>query len=152
MSQQDAIVPHHILDDSEDGSDHDQRTGAVQVVQMQLPWHGHGERSGGRHLAHADVEDARHDDKEAKDDDLDAETSHDDVLAELDVAARLGLGQETASAGLGEEGEDVAGYKELGHPAELDEGVRVAVGERDDACEDHVDGGCEEGGCEEEEE
>ena len=92
-------------------------------------------------------------DKEAKDYELDEETADDDVFAG-GHARGVGAGgaHQGTPCGLHKEGEDVAGDKEFREEAAGDEGVRFAVGEEDDAAEDHVNRGGEKGGCHEGEE
>lgn len=152
-----AVRSHDVLDDPEDGPDHDERADEVQHHQEALP----GKLRRGRARvaavagrddalgAVAQVEDDRGDPEQAEPDDLDDEAGDDDVLARLHAAV---LDHEACSAGLHKEGEDIADDEYCCEPARADERARLAAGEcADDSAEDHVNRRGVQGRCDEEE-
>lgn len=83
-------------------------------------------------------------DEEAKDDDLHEETDDDDLLAEF-VEVQRSRGLNASSASLQRESDNVAGNEYFRHPLDGDEGEVLSVHGANQASEDHVDGSCEEG-------
>lgn len=92
MIQQIPILAHNVLNDSEDGTDHDQEAGAVENVEVALPWDSELLGTQGGHGAQAVVEDPSDEDKEAEEEDLDSQTASNNILAELDAVIAGGLG------------------------------------------------------------
>lgn len=92
------------------------------------------------------MEHARHDDKEAEDENLQDQTAEDNMLAQVDIALLLGLGEHSAARALHEEAHDVAGDKDARDPLRADQRVRFGAAAPHDARQDHVDGGGEEDG------
>ena len=89
--------------------------------------------------------------KEPKDQNLQHQPPHDDILPPLHSVPVLRLHQHAGSPRLDEETEDVACDEDLGDPGGAHEGVGGGVGAEDEAAEDHVDGGGEEDGGDEDE-
>lgn len=94
---------------------------------------------------------ARNNDKEHKDQDLQNETTEDDVLAELYTVVVLGLNQHTSTTALDEKAQNIASHEDLGDPVGAYDGVRGGVGTHDQTSEDHVDRGGEQDGSNENE-
>ena len=86
------------------------------------------------------------DDEEHEDEDLEYESSEDDVLAHLHVIFIFCLDQHASSARLDKEADDVPGNEDCSDPACSHHGQRSGVGARDEPSEGHVDGGGEENG------
>jgi hypothetical protein len=97
MVQQIPILTHNILNDSEDGSDHDHEAGAVEDIEVALPRDGELLGTQGRHGAEAIVEYSGDKDKETEKENLDPETAGDDVLAEFDTVVAGGFGEHPSS-------------------------------------------------------
>lgn len=93
------------------------------------------------------VEHGRCHDEEPKEDELHGQAQQDDGLARVH---RLRLGEQARAHDLHQEGEDVADYEDLCEARGLDRGESGAVEVEDQAAEDHVDRGGEEGGRDEE--
>lgn len=139
------IIPHQILHNSKDTSDQNNGTGEVENRHAPLPRNLVGNGESGGLCADAQVEAYRADKEEAEEDDLNQKTCDDDLLAhveELQSSPSL----DTATHGLDEERETVACNENLRKPFEADEAVWLAIHQGDDAAEDHIDRGCEEGG------
>lgn len=101
-----------------------------------------------RHLVQKPaVEHGRRDDEEPEEDELHGQAQQDDCLARVH---RLGLGEQARAHDLHQEGEHVADDEDLCEARGLDRGERGAVEVKDQAAEDHVDRGGEEGGGDEE--
>lgn len=93
------------------------------------------------------MEHGRRHDEEPKEDELDGEAQQDDGLARVH---RFRLGEQARAHDLDQEGEDVADDEDLCEARGLDRGERGAVEVEDQAAEDHVDRGGEQGGGDEE--
>lgn len=93
------------------------------------------------------VEHGRHHDEQPEEDELDGQAQQDDGLARVH---RFCLGEQACAHDLHQEGEDVADYEDLCEARGLDRGERGAVEVEDQATENHVDRGGEEGGRDEE--
>lgn len=93
----------------------------------------------------------RNPNEEPEDEDLQHETAEDDVLTALHAVRVGGFDEHGGAAGLDEEAEDVAADEDLCEPGGADDGVGGGVGALDEAAEDHVDGGGEEDGGDEDE-
>ena len=72
MIQQIPICAHDVLDDTEDGSDHDQEAGAVEHVEVALPRDGELLGAQGGNGTEAVIEDPGDGDEEAEEEDLDS--------------------------------------------------------------------------------
>lgn len=150
------VLAQKVLDHAEDGPDHDEQADRVEHVQDLEPWdaRGGGASRGRRGAAAVGARDGEHagvahvkrdgdDDKEAEHDDLHEQADQQDILAQVLLALH---GHLAAAAGLQEEGEDVAKDKGLCQPRRADEAARGALGDaHDEAAQDHVDRGGEEG-------
>lgn len=97
---------------------------------------------------HARLEDRCRREKQNKCDDLDDEASKNNILSSL---AQTALGHHAGTPTLNEEGEDITGHENLGDPFNANGGQTLGLGTPDNPREDHVDSGCEEGGCDEDE-
>ena len=86
-----AYLAHSVLDDTAHVTDGDEDTRSVEEADLVLPCDIGG--SSCRSSFEPAVPCARNDDKEHKDQDLQDETSKDDVLAALDTVVVLGLHQ-----------------------------------------------------------
>lgn len=101
-----------------------------------------------RHLVQKPtVKHGRRHDEEPEEDELDSQAQQDDGLARVH---RFRLGEQARAHDLHQEGEDVADYEDLCEARGLDRGERGAVEVEDQATEDHIDRGGEEGGRDEE--
>lgn len=142
-----AVLATNVLNDTDDGSDQNQDAHAVQHVQDFLPSRV-GVHGGARGVAtHAQVEDEGGDGEEAKEADLDEQTNQNHILGQVGVLDGRFLGCEHgASDDLDEEGEDVAHDEEGRQPARGDERGAFTVDAANQTAHDHVDGGGEEGG------
>lgn len=140
--QQVPIIAHGVLNDAEDGTDHDECADSVEHLEHDAPVVAVGAGRARVVPVDAQVEDGRDDDEEAEDDDLHEEAAEDDALGELLLALH---DHHAGAGGLDHEGDDVARDEEEGEALGADEGVGFAVDAADDAAEDHVDGGGEEG-------
>lgn len=47
---------------------------------------------------------------------------------------------------------DIASHKDFGEPSALDDGMRFTLRQQDDSAQDHVDGCCHQGGCDQDQE
>jgi hypothetical protein len=97
------------------------------------------------------VPNRRNNNKETKDEDLQDEAAEDDVFAALKAVLAGGGDEHACAACLDEEAENVAADEELGEPCGAYERVLYGVGSLYETSEDHVYGGCEEDGGEEDE-
>lgn len=91
VAQQDTVLTHAVFGNTEHGSGENQSAGRVQHHQEPLPWNGEGLRALGREAKDPVVEDARRHDEDLKEEYLDPEAAHDDVLAQVDVGLGFGL-------------------------------------------------------------
>lgn len=80
-----AVVSLDVLDDTEDGSDHDEDGDGVEDVEEAGPGDLGGHGGGGRDGGDTVVEDGGDDDEEAEEEELDDETADDDVAAHFAV-------------------------------------------------------------------
>ena len=143
-------VALYVLDDAEHAAHEHEPAGGVQHPQMAPPSHRAPLRGQRRRAQEAPVEQPRDDDEEAEDDDLHPQPREEDLLAEVEQVG-VARALEPAAAGLQGEGEDVAGDEDARDPEGGDEGVVLGADGADQAREDHVDGGGEEGGGDEDE-
>ena len=120
MREEISIEPLRKLHRPEQRPHQNKRTRSIQGQQMAFPRQIYRHHACGWVLGHAHVEDGGDGDEQSEDYDLNDQTGDDDVLAGFDHA---GLGHETRSAGLYEEGEDVAGDENFGEPFATDERV-----------------------------
>lgn len=97
------------------------------------------------------VENAGRDDEESEENNLDDETTRDDIFSQLDFRSGFGLSEHSTTTGLHQERKNIAGDEYFGEPARANDGIFFTVGEHNDTSEDHVDGCCEEGGGDEDE-
>lgn len=81
-------------------------------------------------------------DEEAEEEDLQDEAGYDEGFAEV---LGGGFGHHGTASSLHEEREDVADDEDLGEPIRAYRRHAFTIGKEDDAAEDHVDTGCEEG-------
>lgn len=135
-----------ILNNTANVPDSNAATGRVQQNHIPLPRQRWIRSLDRRLLAQAAVEHACHDDKEAEDEDLQDQTAENNVLAQVDIALLLGVGEQPAAGALHEEAQDVAGDKDARDPLRADQRVRFGTAAPHDARQDHVDGSGEEDG------
>ncbi len=95
-----AVEALDVLDDAEDVSDQDDQRHSVQHQEVVDPGYGDGLGRGRRAVHDAIVEDARHDDEEAEEEQLHEEAAQDHVLAELETVVVFGRGHETTAGTL----------------------------------------------------
>lgn len=88
------------------------------------------------------------DDEETEKEDLDEETTDNNLLPSLDGFDLLGA-HETTATGLHKKREDIAGDEKPGHPASADEEIVVSLDELDNTTQLHVNGSSEQGRCDE---
>lgn len=81
VGKQETTLPHHILRNTEHGSDHDHQTGTIEHEKIALPWDCQLLRACTGHDAEAVVEDSRDDYEETEEEDLDTQTASNDVFA-----------------------------------------------------------------------
>lgn len=94
---QDTIPAHDVLGDTEGGPNEDEETCRVEDVEQLLPWSRNFERLLGWVFVNSEVEDERDSHKKAKEDDLNAQSTDDYILAHLDVVSGLCGGQKCAT-------------------------------------------------------
>lgn len=97
VTQQDTILAHNILSNTEHGSDEDKSAGCVQHHQKTLPRNSKRLRALGRETKYPVVEDARRYDEDLKEEDLNSEAAYDDVLAQVDIGLGFGLPEHAAA-------------------------------------------------------
>jgi hypothetical protein len=86
------------------------------------------------------------DDEEQEDQDLQDQTAENDVLASLDTVLVFGLYKHASTTALYEETQDVSSNEELRNPIGTDNRKGCRVGAHDQTSKDHIDGGREEVG------
>jgi hypothetical protein len=87
-----AVAALGVLNDAEDGPDHDEDARSVEDPDEGLPGLGEPQADGRGLRVDAPVEYYNGDHKEGEEEDLDAKTPQDDVLSPLDLILRLCLG------------------------------------------------------------
>ena len=86
------------------------------------------------------------DNEEQEDQDLQDQTTEDDVLASLDAVLIFGLYQHASTTALYDETQDVSSNKYLCYPICTDNRKGCRVGALDQTTKNHIDGGREEDG------
>lgn len=125
------------LDDSEDGTNHDEQTDSVEHIQALLPQDQAIQRLNSWCASHPAVEYGGNGTEHAEHDNLDDEPNDDDPLTP-GGEARLLNHHQPGRASLDYKRDDVAEDKGQGELGRSDEGVFVGVDARDDSAEDHV--------------
>jgi len=133
-----SVVALAVLDQAEDRSDQNERTTAVESVEMFLPRVVADHAAAGGYLVHAHVESDADDDEEAKEQNLDDQTADGDVFAVLECFDCTRRHDATAS-GLETERDDIANDEDLCEPFLRDDAVLFSVGEENDTSKFHVD-------------
>lgn len=153
-AQQVAVVAHGVLDDAEDVPDHDTGRCGVEHVEGLLPRHIDGAVAGVPIAAEAPMKDHGGNDEDGKDDDLQNETTDDNVGAHVGInigVARACLNAQAGATGLDDEAEDVARDEDAGEPSWADGCVFLTTDGENYAAECHVECGCYKNGAEQEE-
>lgn len=138
MRDEVSVVALAVLDQAEDRSDQNERTAAVESVEMLLPGVVADHAAAGGYLVHAHVESDADDDEEAKEQNLDDKTADGDVFAVLECFDCTRRHDATAS-GLETERDDIANDEDLCEPFLRDDAVLFSIGEENDTSEFHVD-------------
>lgn len=135
-----------IFNDTEDGSDHDQGAGNVEDHQVLLPWYGNGRVSATVGSGDAVVEDGGGENEEAEEDNLDCETTCDDVVAGFRTSLCLCCSKHSTTRRLHKERKHIASYEDLGEPFSTNRRVLFSVRQEDDSAQDHVNRSSEKSG------
>ena len=150
VPQQVPVIPLQILDNAENTSYHDQTRRNVQNVHMSLPRQPRIWLQRRMQSRQSPMKQPRHNDKEPKKRKLQKQSRDNNLLSRMKQCQRP-RSLDPTTTHLRQETDHVARYEDLREVLLTDQGVLFAVDEQDDAAEDDVDGGCEEGGREEEE-
>lgn len=92
------------------------------------------------------------DDEQNKKEDLQDQTSQNDVLTAINSVLVVCVDQHGCSGGLHQETKDVADHEDLGEPVDADKGVLLTACSSDQATQEHIDRCREQDGCEQDEE
>ncbi|RDW75653.1 hypothetical protein BP5796_06474 [Coleophoma crateriformis] len=98
IAQQWPVLAHHVLDDTKDGTDHDEERGDVEDEEMPLPVDMGAESALGGIGVHAVMENGRDHDEESEEEELDTQSSRDDILSQVHLGLLLGLGEDATTA------------------------------------------------------
>jgi hypothetical protein len=139
---EEAYLAHGVLNHSTHVTDGDESTRSIEEADHSLVRDISGCSRGPRFQPAVPC--ARDDDEEQEDQDLQDETTEDDVLAHLDTILIFGLHKHTSTAALDKETKDISSHEDLCEPVGAYERVRCGVSAHDQASEDHVDGGSEQ--------
>ena len=150
MRENPPIITHKILDNSEDASDKNDGAREVEHIQMLPPRDIRRSRQSSRDKIDAIMEQDSGDEKDPEEEDLDEQTDDDDFLPEVQQR-EASTSLDPSSSSLYDEGDAISRDEYLRQPFQSDDRVSFAFDERNDSSQDHVYRGCEEGGCDQDE-
>lgn len=137
VPQQIPVVAHEILNHPEDRPHEDQHAHAHEHPEMLTPGHRVVDTLGRRLAVYAGIKQRADEHEEAEESQLDKKTGDDHLLARMHTGFRA-ASHDASAARLDHEGDDIAGDEYFSQPLLSDQRVLLAIGDHDNATEDHV--------------